>query len=202
MRPMATEQATHHIAEPLAGLASPVVNLTELPGNPRRGDIDAIARSLRVFGQRKPVTARKTGDDEHGNPVGYVSAGNHTLLAARDKLGWSHVAVVWIEEDETTANAWAVADNRLSELGWNDSEALAAMLEGISAASPDLFAATAYDATDLANLLDNGLLPAGDAESLDPFMQWGVVVDVADEEAQVALLQRLTNEGYSVRAIM
>jgi hypothetical protein len=198
---MSTEQQTHHIAEPLVGLASPVENLTELPGNPRRGDVDAIARSLRVFGQRKPVTARKTGTDEHGNPVGYVSAGNHTLLAARDKLEWSHVAVVWIDEDETTANAWAVADNRLSEIGHNDNDALAAMLEDITA-DPDLFAATGYDDADLANLLDTGLLPPGDADTSDPFVQWGVVVEVADEQAQVVLLKRLTTEGYTVRALM
>jgi hypothetical protein len=194
---------THHIVEPLAGLASPVENLTELPGNPRRGDLDAIARSLRVFGQRKPVTARRTGDDEHGNPVGYVTAGNHTLLAARDKLEWSHIAVVWIDEDETTGNAWAVADNRLSELGHNDNEALAAMLATIAEADPDLFGATAYDDADLANLLGGDqLLPPGDAQSMEPFVQWGVVVECADEAAQVKLLTRLTGEGFTVRALM
>src|SRR5215469_15850801 len=113
-------QDSHNIAPPLRALASSVDNLTQLPGNPRRGDVKAIARSLRVFGQRKPVTARQTSTDEHGQPVGYVTAGNHTLLAARDELGWSHIAVVWVEEDETTANAWALADNHLSEMGTND----------------------------------------------------------------------------------
>jgi hypothetical protein len=191
----------HNIAGPLASLAAPVTNLTALPGNPRRGDIEAIARSLRVFGQRKPVTARITGADEDGNPVGYVTAGNHTLQSARDKLGWTHVAVVWIEEDETTANAWALADNHLSEIGSNDADALAVMLSQI-AVDEDLFEATAYTDDDLAKLLDKGLMAPGDADMLDLPLQWGVVVNLDNEAQQVELLNRLMAEGLRVRAIM
>lgn len=192
---------THQIAEPLASLATSVTNLTELPGNPRKGDIDAIARSLRVFGQRKPVTARITGHDENGDPVGYVTAGNHTLLAARDRLAWSHVAAVWIEEDETTASAWALADNHLSEIGSNDPDLLAEMLDQI-AADPELMAATAYTDEDLAELLNKGMPPPGDAEILSFPEQWGVIVEVDDETTQVELLQRLASEGFRVRAIL
>jgi len=199
---MSAKTDTHNIAEPLLPLATPVANLTSLPGNPRRGDIPAIARSLRVFSQRKPVTARQTGTDEHGNPVGYVTAGNHTLEAARDTLQWTHLAVVWIDEDETTANAWALADNRLSELGDNDSAALVAMLEDIAGHDPELFAATAYNADDLAALLDTGLPPPGDADIMEFPQQWGVIALCADESAQADLLTRLSAEGYNVRAML
>jgi hypothetical protein len=191
----------HGIAAPLVGLATSVLNLTELPGNPRRGDVDAIARSLRVFGQRKPITARQTSTDEHGQPVGYVTAGNHTLLAARDRLEWSHVAVVWIDEDETTANAWALADNRTGELGSTDADALALMLEGMID-DPDLFAATGYTDEDLAKLLDTGLMPPGDADMEGLPERWGVIVEVSSETEQVALLHKLGQEGYTVRAIL
>ncbi len=54
---------THGIADPLLQLAVPVVNLTELPGNPRQGDVAAIARSFRVFGQRKPLWSARVGTD-------------------------------------------------------------------------------------------------------------------------------------------
>lgn len=199
---MSTETSTHNIAEPLMPLATPVANLTELPGNPRHGDIPAIARSLRVFSQRKPVTARKTGVDEHGNPVGYVTAGNHTLQAARDELHWTHVAVAWFDEDETTGNAWAVADNHLSELGHNDGAALVAMLEDIAAHDPELLAATAYDADDLAAMLDDGLPPPGDADIMDFPQQWGVIVTCDDETTQAELLTRLSAEGFAVRAML
>jgi hypothetical protein len=194
-------EPVHGIAAPLVALAAPVTNLTELPGNPRRGDVDAIARSLRVFGQRKPITARQTSTDEHGQPVGYVTAGNHTLLAARDRLEWSHVAVVWIDEDETTANAWALADNRTGELGSTDADALALMLEGMID-DPDLFAATGYTDEDLAKLLDTGLMPPGDADMEGLPERWGVIVEVSSETEQVALLHKLGQEGYTVRAIL
>jgi hypothetical protein len=194
---------THNIAAPLETLAAPVTNLTELPGNPRRGDIDAIARSLRVFGQRKPVTARVTGRDENDDPVGYVTAGNHTLHAARDRLGWSHLAVVWIEEDETTANAWALADNRLSEIGDNDPDELAALLAQIAEdGSHELFAATAYTDDDLAALLASSMPPPGDAPLTDFPEQWGVIVEVDNESEQVELLTQLSADGYRVRAMM
>lgn len=197
---MTVESPTHNIADPLVALASPIGNLTELPGNPRRGDVDAIARSLRVFTQRKPVTARRTGTDEHGNPVGYVTAGNHTLQAARDRLAWTHIAVVWVDEDETTANAWALADNHLSEMGSNDVGALVAMLEAID--DPDLLEATAYDEATLAALLDNGLPPPEDVDPAAIRQTFGVVIECADESEQVALLKRFTDEGLRVRAVM
>lgn len=197
-----TDTATHNIAEPLSSLASPVVNLTELPGNPRRGDIDAIARSLRVFGQRKPVTARKTGTDEHGDPVGYVTAGNHTLLAARDKLEWSHIAVAWFDEDETTGNAWAVADNHLSEMGTNDNVALLAMLEDIAATDPELLEATAYDDKMLAELLNGDMPPPGDMPEEVINQTFGVIIECANEDEQIVLLTRFTDEGLRVRAVM
>jgi hypothetical protein len=193
--------ATHNIAEPLLALATPVENLTQLPGNPRRGAVKEIARSLRVFGQRKPVTARRTGVDEHGNPVGYITAGNHTLIGARDELGWTHVAVAWFDEDETTGNAWAVADNHLSDMSTNDDAALAAMLEGILGSDPDLFNATAYTNKDLERLL-GGLAPPGDNPPVDLGLPWGVIVTVDDEAAQADLLRRLAGEGFQVRALM
>lgn len=47
----------------LADLAVPLVNLVPLPGNPRQGDVDAVARSYAAFGQRKPLVARRTGEN-------------------------------------------------------------------------------------------------------------------------------------------
>lgn len=197
-----TDASVHNIADPLLSLATPIENLTELPGNPRRGAVKDIARSLRVFGQRKPVTARQTGTDEHGNPVGYVTAGNHTLIGARDELAWTHLAVAWFDEDETTGNAWAVADNHLSDMGTNDNDALAVMLEQIVAADHDLFAATAYTDEALENLLRSGLPPPGDAPAVELPGQWGVIVECDTEAEQVALITRLTADGHRVRATM
>lgn len=131
------------LAESLRDLAVPVDSLTPLAGNPRRGDVAAVARSLRRFGQRKPIVARRDGT---------VEAGNHTLLAARE-LGWESIAVVWMDDDEATAKAYALADNRTSALGAFDESDLAAMVGEVFAVDPDLLADASFDGDYLNELL-------------------------------------------------
>ena len=90
-----TRDRTCRIVPDLQGLAFPVEELTPLPGNPRQGDVQAVARSYSTFGQRKPIVARREGDG------GIVIAGNHQLAAAR-QLGWDEIAVVWVDDDDIT----------------------------------------------------------------------------------------------------
>ena len=146
------------IVDPLASLATPVASLALLPGNPRRGDVDAVARSLAAFGQRKPIVAKRDGT---------VIAGNHTLQAAL-QLGWSDVAVVFVDDDDDTARAFALADNRTAELGTYDNEALVAMLAECDA---ELLAATGWSDKDVAELVAATTPPviAGDPDEIpDP----------------------------------
>jgi hypothetical protein len=49
------------------------------------------------------------------------------LQAARD-LGWSHLAVVFTDDDPVTAAGFSIADNRTAELAEWDGEALARLL--------------------------------------------------------------------------
>lgn len=152
------------IADDLAELAVPIDELSPLPGNPRRGDVDAIARSLSAFGQRKPLVARRDG---------VVTSGNHTLAAAR-QLGWSEVAVVWTDDDDATAAAWALADNRTAELGGYDERALVAMIDEVALHDPELVDATGWDDASIRQLVqrisaaDVSALLADEAEP-DPF---------------------------------
>jgi hypothetical protein len=131
----------HDISKDLVRLAQPVAELKLLPGNPRRGNIDAVAKSLERFGQRKPVTV--TAD-------GTVTAGNHTLQAAR-QLGWTHIAVVTEDDDDRTAKAWALADNRIGDLGEYDDADLLAMIESVG--DEDLLYDASYDAGIISDLL-------------------------------------------------
>jgi DNA modification methylase len=132
------------IADDLAHLLVPLDRLDTLPGNPRHGDVDAVVRSYSKFGQRKPIVARHRDGGR-----GEVTAGNTQLAAAR-QLGWDSIAVVWVDDDDVTAKAWALADNRTSDLGSYDEAALAAFLEEVQAMGDDeLFAATAYREADL-----------------------------------------------------
>lgn len=131
------------IADNLLPLATPLDQLRFLDGNPRRGDVDAVARSLERFGQLKPIVARADGT---------VIAGNHTLMAAK-QLGWTELAVVRTDHDDATAKAFALADNRTSELGTYDEQALLDMLNEVNEVDPSLLAAASFASTDLDDLL-------------------------------------------------
>jgi len=138
------------IVEQLQGLAHPLKKLKLLPGNPRKGDVEAVKRSYERFGQRKPIVAL---------PDGTVIAGNHQFLAAK-ALGWTEMAVVFVNDDDQTAKAFALADNRTSDLGTYDSDALAELLADV-AVDPELLLATGYTQADLDALI-------GEIEELDP----------------------------------
>jgi len=102
------------------------VNIDSLrldPDNARKHsdkNLDAIAGSLKRFGQRKPIVV--TG-------ANIVIAGNGTLEAAK-KIGWSQIVVAYVPADWSfeQARAYALADNRTAELGEWDNDKLAMQL--------------------------------------------------------------------------
>jgi ParB-like chromosome segregation protein Spo0J len=178
------------IASSLADLAVPIGDLHPLDGNPRRGDVAAVARSLKRFGQRKPIVAR------HAD--GVVIAGNHTLAAAL-QLGWAEIAVSWVDDDDATAKAYALADNKTSALGSFDEDALAAMVAEVEMVDPSLLEAASFSQ----DLVKNPLPEPGDAPvDPGPGDVWGVIVRCHSEAEQLALLERLQGEGLEVRALI
>ena len=99
-----------NIHKSLQSLAVDIDQLSFMEGNPRKGDVEAVSKSYKQFGQRKPIIATKDN---------VVIAGNHQLAAARE-LGWDQIAVLFVEDDEITAKAFALADNRTADLGTYD----------------------------------------------------------------------------------
>ena len=142
------------IAPDLKALAVPIENLTPMAGNPRKGDVDAVKRSYEKFGQRKPIVARRLGIDTNGMATGTVTAGNHQLEAAK-ALGWKEIAVVFIDEDENTAKAFSLADNRTHDLGTYDDGELNALLKEMEAYDAELFKATGYSTEDIDVVLES-----------------------------------------------
>lgn len=139
------------IAEGLEHLSVPIDRVSPLDKNPRKGDVEAVARSLRRFGQRKPVVATLDGT---------VIAGNHTHAAAV-RLGWSEIAVVFVDDDEVEAKAFALADNRTSDLGGYDNALLVEMMQSVAAADLELLEQASYSAEDLSDLMDFLDVPLG-----------------------------------------
>jgi DNA modification methylase len=120
------------IAEQLRPLAVPCADLILDPANARRHpepNLEAIKGSLRVYGQRKPVVVNRR--------TGTIEAGNGTLQAAL-ALGWSHLAVVYVDDDPMTAAGFSIADNRTAELAEWDREALDKLLSEIKTQDPVL----------------------------------------------------------------
>ncbi len=131
--PAAAEVA--HIVEPLRRLAIRLDDLVEDPRNARyhsERNLAAIRASMQRFGQRSPVVAQRRDD---GSLV--VRAGNGRIVVARE-LDWSHVACVVVDEDDTTATAFGLADNRTGELASWDFEGLGTLLQELAEAGEDL----------------------------------------------------------------
>lgn len=187
--------AGYRIHPSLAALAFPIAKLAYLPGNPRKGNVEAVARSYAMFGQRKPIVARREGDG------GIVTAGNHQLEAARS-LGWEEIAVVWVDDDDLTARAFALADNHSSDLGTYDDDLLAAMIADVAAVDA-LLEATSYTQADLNKLL--GTNANGEAKpTTAPDIQnvWAVVVECENEADQVAFIEQCMEEGRKCRVLV
>jgi len=133
------------IIDSLKSLAVPIDSLKGLPNNPRRGDVNAVMASLSRFGQRKPIVVRR--DD------GTILAGNHTWLAAQE-LGWKEIAVAYVGDDDVTAQAYALADNRTAELGSYDDELLKELIDSVGEVDPDLLKDTGWSDDSVKELLE------------------------------------------------
>lgn len=135
---------SHKIHPSIEHLAVPLDQLVLLPGNPRIGNIEAIAASYNEFGQVRPIVVRPNDD---GSST--IIAGNHQFQAAQ-RLGWTHIAVVPMDADDVRAMAFAVADNRTNELGHTDDGLLHDALGDIIDEYGDLLEGLEWDEFELA----------------------------------------------------
>lgn len=133
----------------------PIDDLVPFEGNPRIGDVGAIADSLTANGQYRPLVVRRETRE--------ILGGNHTWRAAKH-LGWMTVAVSYVEDlTDEEAKRIVLADNRYSDLATYDPQALAAMLTGLT----DLNG-TGYAPSDLDALLASLTVLAEPTALTDP----------------------------------
>jgi len=116
----------------------PIKELKRYPNNPREGDIGAISESLRVLGQYRPVVVNKRNNQ--------ILKGNHTAAAA-SALGWTEVAVVWVDVDDEAAAKIVLADNRTADKATYDNDLL---LSAISLL--DTLEGSGFDSEDVADI--------------------------------------------------
>lgn len=188
--------ATPRIPESLADLAVPIAELNPYHRNPRTGDLDAISESLSVNGQYRPIVVNRGTLTGRPNEI---LAGNHTFKAAK-QLGWTVIAVTWLDVDDDAAAKIVIVDNRTNDLAGYDSVLLADILTDL----PDL-QGTGYDQEQPDQLLDETALLApielptdgadtGAAATVD-YLQWGYMqwssTRVRITQAEVELLDAL-----------
>lgn len=84
------------------------------PSNARKGDVEAIKRSLERFGQVKPLIVQRS--------TGFIVAGNHTFEAAK-RLKWKTVRILVKDMNDDEAAGYLLADNATSDkAGYDDAE--------------------------------------------------------------------------------
>jgi hypothetical protein len=139
------------VAQPLRDLIVPIDSLKPWPGNPRQGDIDAMAASLKTNGQYRPAVVQKSS--------GQICAGNHMWLAAKDELRWDGIAAVVVDLTDEQAKRILAADNGVGEKGTFNEFLLAELLTDLSGTDLGL-AGTGYDPADLEDLANMISAPA------------------------------------------
>lgn len=126
------------------------------PKNARRGDISRIVESIKANGFFTPLVVQKS--------TNYILVGNHRFEAAKE-TGMSTVPVVFVECDDRQARRIMLADNKTSDRGAYDKDALAVLLQETLGDGGLL--GTAFDATEVDKLLQE--TAAGPAPTVDQF---------------------------------
>lgn len=115
--------------------------LSKYHRNPRKGDVEKVAESLKAHGQIKPIgvnVGTKTGRRNE------ILFGNHTYMAAL-KLGWKKIWVTWFDVDETEAKKIVVADNGATDGATYDDQILGDLLAEIKSDTGTLVGTTYTD---------------------------------------------------------
>lgn len=121
----------------------PISMLRPHPENPRRGDVEAIAESIRRRGQYRPVVVNR--GTHTGRPM-EILAGHH-ITRALESLGRETAWITLVDYTDEQAREVLLFDNRSNELGTFDTEALYALLSQM----PDV-TVVGYSPDDLSDL--------------------------------------------------
>lgn len=119
----------------------PLSELVPNPRNPRihpEVQLEALAKSIKRFGQPKPILARRANK--------MICAG-HGITEAMKRAGLADADVVLWNVDQGIADQFMLGDNHLPKLAREDAERVRAILEGVGVAEAEAigFSAAALD---------------------------------------------------------
>lgn len=126
----------------------PAEELTVHPDNPNIGDERAISESIAANGFYGYLVVQKSSN--------HILAGNHRFKAGVAQ-GIGEFPVIFVDVDDATARRILLADNRTSDLGSLDVDAIVEILEDLAEAGEEL-TGTGYSENDL-KMLQKSLEP-------------------------------------------
>jgi ParB-like chromosome segregation protein Spo0J len=191
-----------HIAEGLRVLAMPIAEIVPDQANARLHDdrnLAAIMGSLRQFGQTTPLVVQAG--------TNLLRAGHGRLLAAQRLYAegdqrWAQMAVLLVDWDNATGTAYAIADNRTSELAEWDKAALERQLRDVAVGDEDLQSMFSELAEDLDLIVADDDLEEPDGNVGEVPERFQILITCTDETHQRILLDELENRGVECRAVV
>lgn len=168
-----------------------LATLTRFPGNARIHADDQIRASVRRLGQYRPLVVRVLDDDTM-----VILAGNGTA-DAMEAEGFTEADCALLKCSDEEATRINVADNRISDLATDDKDALVQLLSYFDGD----YEGTGWSTSEVERMIDPPLPDElGDGEEAG--MRWGIIVECGTEDEQLRLLETLSTQGLSVRALM
>lgn len=135
---------------------TPIDELIPHPRNPRKGNVDVIAESIKVNGFYGVILTQASS--------GHILAGNHRWQGAK-KVGMTHVPVMALEVDDAAALKILLADNRTADKATYDDDELSSLLREVLASS-DL-SGTGWTGADLDKMIAASIDMADQVENKD-----------------------------------
>lgn len=192
--PLTTAPSLDYIHEQLRPLAEPIESLVANPANIAAHDdaaIAAAARSLEAFDMRAVLVVRESDR---------MIVDGHARLLAAQRLGWSHLPVIWVDDDQAKAISYAIASRQTVLLSdWIESEALARALGELHDFDAGLFDVLQLD--DLCDTAGDALVDDEPPPEVAVTGSYQVVIDCADEPEQQAIYEEQTGLGRSCKCL-
>lgn len=146
-----------------------------------------IKRSLDAFGLVQPLVWNK----RTGNLVG-----GHQRLKVLKDLGETKTKVSVVDLDDEQERALNLALNKITG-AWDERK----LLDVLDPMTFDVRALAGFDVRDMKSLIHKGR-PEHDTSPQLSGLMYRVVVDVDDERAQAALMERLAEEGFTCHVLI
>jgi len=159
-------------------------------------DLPSHQASLREFGIRRAVVVRRSNRQ--------IEAGNGTVQAAL-RNGWEYVPVIFIDEDQNKARAFAAADNMVATLAhWNDVN-----LQKLADESPALFddpdlsglAAIVLEGMEKLEVVEETAEQPEDKkpDDIDVMLSHRVIAAFDSQDKQIEFLKEMKTRGIEAR---